>query len=77
MLIEAKKILIKNDIVANGKIDNLIRENKIDHEMATSLMNDSAYTNNIIKSLIVSTGVLYIDSTEDIHIYREEINLEI
>lgn len=69
----AKKILAKNDIVANGKLDKLIRGNLIDNEMAASLMNDSAYTNNIIKSLIVSTGVLWIDPDGDIQIYREEI----
>ena len=73
LLQKAKKILAKNDIVANGKLDKLIRGNHIDHEMAASLMNDSAYTNNIIKSLIVSTGVLWIDPTIDIRTYREEI----
>jgi phosphate:Na+ symporter len=76
LLQKAKKILAKNDIVANGKLDKLIRGNHIDHIMASSLMNDSAYTNNIIKSLIVSTGVLWIDPTIDIRIYREEIFLD-
>ncbi len=70
---KAKKILAKNDIVANGKLDKLIRKNLIDNEMAVALMNDSAYTNNIIKSLIVATGVLWIDPAEDIEVYREEI----
>ncbi len=72
-LLKAKKILVKNDIVANGKLDKLIRKNLIDHREAASLMNDSAYTNNIIKSLIVSTGVLWVDSHADIRLYREEI----
>jgi len=72
-LIKAKKILAKNDIVANGKLDKLIREHLITNEMAASLMNDSAYTNNIIKSLIVSAGVLWIDPDADIRTYREEI----
>ncbi len=70
---KAKKILAKNDIVANGKLDKLIRGHLITNEMAASLMNDSAYTNNIIKSLIVSTGVLWIDPDVDIRVYREEI----
>jgi phosphate:Na+ symporter len=73
MLQKTKKILIKNDIIANGKLDKLIRANRIDHVMASSLMNDSAYTNNIIRSLIVTTGVLWIDPTTDIVVYREEI----
>ena len=72
-LLKAKKILAKNDIVANGKLDKLIRKNLIDHREAASLMNDSAYTNNIIKSLIVSTGVLWVDPKADIRLYREEI----
>jgi len=76
LLIKAKKILAKNDIVANGKLDKLIRANLIDHSMAASLMNDSAYTNNIIKSLIVSAGVLWIDPSVDIRIYREEIFID-
>jgi phosphate:Na+ symporter len=73
MLMKAKKILEKNDIVSNGKLDKLIRGHLITNEMASSLMNDSAYTNNIIKSLIVSTGVLWVDAGVDIRKYREEI----
>ena len=76
LLQKAKKILAKNDIVANGKLDKLIRGHHIDYIMASSLMNDSAYTNNIIKSLIVSAGVLWIDPTIDIRTYREEIFLD-
>jgi phosphate:Na+ symporter len=73
LLQKTKSILVKNDIVANGKLDKLIRGNHIDHVMAASLMNDSAYTNNIIKSLIVTTGVLWINPATDIVVYREEI----
>jgi phosphate:Na+ symporter len=73
---KAKKILAKNDIVANGRLDKLIRGNHIDHDMASSLMNDSAYTNNIIRSLIISAGVLWIDPSVDIRTYREEIFLD-
>ena len=75
-LMKTKKILEKNDIVSNGKLDKLIRENLITNEMASSLMNDSAYTNNIIKSLIVSAGVLWVDADVDIRKYREEIFLD-
>jgi len=73
LLIKSRKILAKNDIIANGKIDKLIRKGLIDHHEASALMNDSAYTNNIIKSLIVSTGVLWGDPGADIRYYREGI----
>jgi len=76
LLKKTKKILAKNDIVANGKLDKLIREHLIDNEMAVALMNDSAYTNNIIKSLIVSSGVLWVDPDIDIRVYREENFIE-
>jgi len=76
LLMKAKKILEKNDIVSNGKLDKLIRGNLITNQMAASLMNDSAYTNNIIKSLIVSTGVLWVDPAVDIRVYREEIFMD-
>ncbi len=73
ILTKTKKILRKNDIVANGKIDKLIRNHLITYEMSASLMNDTAYTNNILKSLIVSAGVLWVDPSRDIRVYREEI----
>jgi phosphate:Na+ symporter len=76
LLIKSRKILAKNDIIANGKIDKLIRKEFIDHHEAAALMNDSAYTNNIIKSLIVTTGVLWGDPGADIRYYREGIFLE-
>ncbi len=41
-----------DDILANGTLDKLIRDNLISDQMATSLMNDSAYAYNIHKNLI-------------------------
>lgn len=52
------------DLINNGKIDNLIRENKIDTNMATSIINDSAFAYDIIKRLVRAATVLWIsDST--------------
>lgn len=42
----------KRDILANGTLDNLIRSGLISNEMATSLMNDSAFAYEISRKLI-------------------------
>lgn len=51
----------KNDVLFTGKIDRLIRDKKIDSEMASSLMNDSAITASIIKHLIRASELLYLN----------------
>lgn len=62
------KLLEKNldelDIINNGKIDKLIRNNSIETKMATSLINDSVYTYEISKKLIHVAKVLWIEDTE-------------
>ncbi|MEJ1403965.1 MAG: Na/Pi cotransporter family protein, partial [Candidatus Sedimenticola sp. (ex Thyasira tokunagai)] len=47
------------DVVANGSLDHLIREALISEEMATSMMNDSAYAYDVSKNLIDMTEILY------------------
>ena len=47
------------DIVADGKLDELIRDHKIDGEMATSIMNDSSYTSQIGTKLIDMGSILF------------------
>ncbi|MDD2907019.1 MAG: Na/Pi symporter [Candidatus Gracilibacteria bacterium] len=42
----------ENDIISNGIMDSLIRENKITNEMATSLINDSNYKNLALNNLL-------------------------
>jgi phosphate:Na+ symporter len=49
----------EGDVVSNGMLDELIRENKITAEMATSVMNDSAYTYDISSKLIDMGTVLF------------------
>ncbi|MFA7606707.1 MAG: Na/Pi symporter [Rhodocyclaceae bacterium] len=51
--------MVEHDIVANGKLDELIREHRINPEAATSLMNDSAYTCDIIANLLSMARVLF------------------
>ena len=52
--------LEKQDILANGTLDQLVRNDAIDSQMATSLMNDSVFAHDI--------GMRMIDITEDIYI---------
>lgn len=49
------------DFISNGKIDELIRNNKIDTKMATSLINDSSFGIHICKRLIDITMVLWVE----------------
>jgi phosphate:Na+ symporter len=55
--------LERSDIVANGVLDRLIRNNLIANQMATSLMNDSAYAYNIGKNLIRVAEIIFTSST--------------
>lgn len=49
---QLKADIDKYDIVDNGTLDSLIREDRITPEMASSLINDSGYTQNISRNLI-------------------------
>jgi phosphate:Na+ symporter len=50
----------ENDSTANGMLDKLIREGRISAQMATSLMNDSAYVYDVTKNLVQMGGALFI-----------------
>lgn len=67
----------KNDLVANGVIDNLIRNKLITNQMASSLMNDSVYVYNINTKLADMAEVLFIDKTGDLHKVHEEISISV
>ena len=56
--------LEKLDLIGNGKIDTLIRENKIEPKMATSIINDSAFAYEISKKLLNVAYVLWIEDKE-------------
>jgi len=47
------------DVVSNGTLDKLIREQRISPDMATSLMNDSSYAYNIQENLISASLAIY------------------
>jgi len=49
----------ERDIIANGVLDDLIRKQLISPEMATSLMNDSAFAYDIQHNLILVAEAIY------------------
>jgi phosphate:Na+ symporter len=66
LLISKMKLHIeKYDDIANETLNNLIRNKQITNEMATSLMNDSAYAYNISKRLITMAEIVYVYSDTD------------
>lgn len=73
LLSKAKVHMQRYDILANGTLDNLIRNNLVTNEMATSLMNDSAYAYNISKNFIAMAEVIFIDASSDIKDIAEEL----
>jgi phosphate:Na+ symporter len=51
--------LEEEDIVANGRLDKLIREDLIDSNMAASLMNDSGYAYQVQENLIDAAEIIF------------------
>ncbi len=64
----------KNDVIANGGLDKLIRGDLISNEMATSLMNDSSYANDISKNLISMAEIIFTINNEDIRSLSDYIS---
>lgn len=61
--LEKLKMKAKNsDVLVNGTLDKLIREERISSDMATSLANDSNTVAHISKRLIETAELLYINS---------------
>jgi phosphate:Na+ symporter len=73
LLSKAKLHMQRYDITTNGTLDNLIRNNLISNEMATSLMNDSAYAYNISKNFIAMAEVIFIARDGDMKNIDEEM----
>jgi phosphate:Na+ symporter len=59
-----KEKLTENEDNLNREIDTLIRENKIDPSMATSLINDIGFTHSICKKLLKSAVTLWVKDKE-------------
>ncbi|MCD6191533.1 MAG: Na/Pi cotransporter family protein [Sulfurimonas sp.] len=73
LLSKMKVNMQRYDILANGTLDNLIRNNLITNEMATSLMNDSAYAYEISKHFIAMAEIIFIDVSSDIKNLGEDM----
>ncbi|NQY52349.1 MAG: Na/Pi cotransporter family protein, partial [Campylobacteraceae bacterium] len=54
----------KLDIIGSGKIDDLIRQNKINAKMASSLISDSLRTYHICKKLVFITNIIFLKENE-------------
>jgi len=76
ILSKAKVHSQKYDMLSNGKLDNLIRENLITAQMATSLMNDSVYAYDISKKLIDMAEVIFVDATLADHILVDDEDID-
>jgi phosphate:Na+ symporter len=75
LLSKAKVHTEKYDILANGTLDKLIREGLITNEMATSLMNDSAYAYHISKNLIAMAEITFAGRNRSIESLNEEMSM--
>jgi len=62
-----------NDSTANGTLEELIHKDKITAEMATSLMNDISYANDVTKNLVQMGEVLF--ATGDLDMKEVERSL--
>ena len=72
--------LEEQDTVRNGTLDKLIREHRINSDMATSLMNDTAYAYEIQSNLIsafesVQAGLLPL--REELELSEEELDKQL
>jgi phosphate:Na+ symporter len=77
LISKAKLHLKKYDIIANGMVDDLIRQELISNKMAVSLMNDSQYAYEISKNLIAMAEELFLNRTDnDEHLIINDEDLE-
>jgi len=59
-----RRSAIENEISMNYEVDALIRENKIDPDSASSLINDIGFTHSICKKLLKSAITLWVKDKE-------------
>jgi hypothetical protein len=65
----------KSDVLTNGVFDSLIRNNQITHNMATNLINDNTYAQEIAENLLKMAEILFLeDITEGIMLDDSEID---
>ncbi len=77
---ELKIEVERNDIMVNGRLDHLIRNNLITADMATSLINDGTYTKDVADNLITMARILFTpyepglkEIEDDIALHEDEI----
>ncbi|MEA3497938.1 MAG: Na/Pi symporter, partial [Campylobacterota bacterium] len=75
LLSKAKVDMQRYDVLANGTLDNLIRNSLITNEMATSLMNDNSYAHDISRHFIAMAEVVFIDSSSDLGNFINEMSI--
>ncbi|MCU7850810.1 MAG: Na/Pi symporter [Candidatus Thiodiazotropha sp. (ex Monitilora ramsayi)] len=68
-------VIEEGDVTANGELDRLIREDSISAEMATSLMNDSAYAYDVADNLIKMARILFAPSERELREVESELLL--
>ena len=76
LLTKAKLHTEEYDLITNGTLDNLIRQSLITNEMATSLMNDSAYAYEISQRLIDMAEILFIKGDEESRSLYKELSID-
>jgi phosphate:Na+ symporter len=55
----------ERDNIMTSKLDNLIRKHKVNAQMAISLMNDSAYCQDICRNLIHMGNTLFVSKDKN------------
>jgi phosphate:Na+ symporter len=68
--------LEKQDVLANGTLDQLVCDHAIDSQMATSLMNDSAFAYDIDLRMIEIVEDIYIAEGVEVKKPSEELVLD-
>jgi len=65
-----------SDVVANGTLDRLIRENLVTGTMATSLMNDNTYTYDVSIKLLEMSDTLFATRDAKLRELEQSIRLD-
>jgi len=68
--------MAENDSTANGMLEELIHEDRISANMATSLMNDSAYVRDVTKKLIQMGEILFATGDQPMKEAERAISLD-
>ncbi len=70
-----KKQIKREDAVSTGRLDELVRDQKITRDMVTSLINDSGYVRDISRKLIKAGRKVLKDETYDVLMVAHEDEL--